>query len=333
MDVKKISLLKFLEDTNNIIIPVYQRNYEWEEQQCLELYEDIIEKIEVIPINEENSKQHFCGSIISSINQKKNKIIIDGQQRITTLNLILLAICKIIKNEDKDLYNEIYEKYLINNQKSKELTNKLKLKVSYDNKENFEHLFTEPEISFLKKHINKNNIYSNFYFFYKKLTEDIENNKFTIKDFYEALKKLTVISIVLEQESNEDPQIIFETLNSSGKKLEDKDLIRNFLLLNLDEEEQENIYNTYWRKIENNVKIETKNDSYDDKMEDFLRSFLQYYTGSSSIKDTKIYNHFKTIYQKENNLNKENIIQQMCKCSIYFKNIYSLNLYNKKNRR
>jgi uncharacterized protein with ParB-like and HNH nuclease domain len=303
MEAKEKKLLPhILYSIGNFIIPVYQRNYDWNIGNCSILFNDIISLLD-------NQQEHFCGSIVS-VYDNENRIIIDGQQRITTISLLLIALYRSINTDDKELNTtkkRIIEDYLTNRH---EETEKLKLKVSQNNKEHFNSLF-ETDIEELKNRKSKSRIYENFLFFY----DQIQKNNLDLQKLFEAIKRLVVVDILLKQDNN--PQLIFETLNSTGKDLEQADLVRNFLLMNLDNDTQNKYYNNYWGKIENNI-----------NGLEFFRNFLFFKKPiTTSIKDERIYYFFKDIYKS---VDKETILKELLEYSDYYRQIYAFTLFNNK---
>lgn len=315
MKVNEQRLLKdFIKGSENFIIPVYQRNYDWTKIECKDLYRDVTNMINC----EDDS--HFCGAVVSLRENNDTKILVDGQQRITTVNLMLIALCKLLEkhSEDKELSDRIYDHYLVN--KYNKSDNKLKLKVSNSNRDNFNKLFIS-DLKHLNDVRNENNIFNNFSNFCKWLDEDIFiNGNFTAEQFLDALERLEIVDIELEPKHGDNPQIIFETLNSTGKQLEQRDLIRNYLLMNLSESEQNNYYNNYWEKIEKNTS---------DNINDFFRQFIQYYTKNVNNKDGNLYLVFKDSF---NGTDKKRVMEEIYKYSDYYKNIINFELFknNKK---
>lgn len=240
-------LLKFMEGTSKrFIIPVYQRNYDWKEQQCKQLYNDLIK------LAKNNDKSHFFGSIVcvfDSEGENENFLIIDGQQRLTTTSLLLLAIYNLldeekISSENSNLKDRILEEYLIDKWKPEE--NKIKLKPIKNDAKAYEKLFNKTE-----ENIEESNISINYNFFYNSLLNEKE---VTIDEFYNAMTKLDIINIKLSP-VDDNPQLIFESLNSTGLALSEGDKIRNYVLMNLPIEKQESYYENYWNKIEKLTKF------------------------------------------------------------------------------
>ncbi len=237
MKASEKPILRFFEGSDKIFkIPIYQRNYEWTEKQCGKLIEDIIFS------RSSNVEYYFIGSIVYINNGKKEGsdeyLVIDGQQRLTTISLILLAIIDLI--EDEELKEKIKETYLINKW-AKNDNERIKLKPIKEDYGAFKKLLNNEELNTESK-ITKN------FLFIKNRLKDFDKNG--LKEFYETLNKLFVVDIDLEK-GKDDPQLIFESINSTGLGLEQSDLVRNFILMK--QENQEELYEKYWSLIEKNT--------------------------------------------------------------------------------
>ncbi len=264
------------------VIPVYQRNYAWNTSECLQLFNDIIETGENDKIN-----AHFIGSIVYvhddvyTSSKIKELNIIDGQQRLTTLTLVYLAILHFaIESDDEELKSEINETYLINKFASGD--ERIKLRTTDNNLDALKFLLRADKTEEYK---NFSKIIENFNFFKKKISSD------NLKAVRDGLSKLMFVEVSLDREKD-DPQRIFESLNSTGLELTQADLIRNYILMGLNHEDQKNIYENYWEIIEQLAKNETTNQSL---VSDFIRDFLTLETNNIPKKD-KVYNEFKLNY-------------------------------------
>lgn len=262
------------------VIPVYQRNYDWSTSQCKQLLDDILE---VGTSNKMNA--HFIGSVVYvhddvyTSSRIKELTVIDGQQRLTTLTLIYLALYRLaIEIGDKGLEAEISETYLTNKFAPEE--EKLKLRPTENNDKAIKYLLRsdkDEEFSDFSKVID------NFNYFNSRISE--ENLEFVLK----GLAKLMFVEISLDREKD-DPQRIFESLNSTGLELSQADLIRNYILMGLNRRDQNKIYNNYWEIIEKLAKDETLNTS---KVSDFIRDYLTLVNNKIPNK-SKVYLEFKT---------------------------------------
>lgn len=264
------------------VIPVYQRNYDWTTGQCKQLLDDIIE----VGISKKMNA-HFIGSIVYvhddvyTASRIKELTIIDGQQRLTSLTLVYLVLHRLAKDLKNDgLVNEISETYLINKFSPEE--EKLKLRPTDNNDRALKYLLrsdANEEYSDFSKLID------NFNYFKGRITED--NYQTVLK----GLSKLMFVEVSLDREKD-DPQRIFESLNSTGLELAQADLIRNYILMGLNRRDQNKIYQNYWEVIEKLAKDETLNVS---RVSDFIRDYLTLENKNIPNKG-KVYLEFKAKY-------------------------------------
>lgn len=235
-------LIRFFDGSDKrFIIPLYQRNYDWKEDNCEQLFSDLMK------LHNSNRKSHFFGSIVSSIQVgTEDRYIIDGQQRITTVSLLLIAMVNakkenLIEATDSKLVEKIFKRYLVDEYQEDE--RKVKLKPIKKDMQAFDALLYKPKDQYIKE----SNVTRNYDFFYDKIT----HCDLTIDELFETIKKLEVINIRLDED--DDPQLIFESLNSTGLDLSEADKIRNYLLMSLAPEEQDDLYTRYWNPIEDNT--------------------------------------------------------------------------------
>lgn len=262
MKANETKVDKFLAtNETTFAIPVYQRNYDWSLTQCKQLLHDIIETGKNDKIN-----AHFIGSIVYvhddvyTASGLTELTIIDGQQRLTTITLIYIALYRLAQQLDNQmLVNRIHKTYLINEFAPE--AEKLKLKPTENNKEALRHILNSEEGEEFKGY---SKIIENFNFFKNSITAD---NYETIQ---RGLSKLIFIDIALDRQ-RDNPQRIFESLNSTGLELSQADLIRNYILMGLSRTNQEKIYKSFWEIIEKNAKDETHNQT---RVSDFIRDFL-----------------------------------------------------------
>lgn len=221
-------------------------------------------------------KNHFFGSIVSIYNdiaKGREYLIIDGQQRITTINLLLLAIYNILSEN--------------------------KLKPIKDDRKALERIFLNQDL------IDDSNITANYKYFYDRIL----NEEISIDDLYSAIERLMIVEIELKN-GEDDPQLIFESLNSTGLDLTDADKVRNFILMNESSERQDKLYNIYWNKIENNTNF---------KVTQFIRDYLTM-KENKITNINKIYINFKR-YIQNGNIKIEDCLKDMLKFSVYYKQI------------
>lgn len=262
-------LLKFMEGSDKrFVIPVYQRNYDWKKENCQQLLSDLID------VAKTQRSSHFFGSIVSKT-EGDDYLIIDGQQRLTTVSLLLLALMNLIEEKKlscnvERLNEKIREDYLIDKWQPEE--RKIKLKPVKNDMKAFNSLFNQKA-----DYLPDSNITQNYLFFY----EAIPGSSVDADELFRALRKLVVIDITLER--GDDPQLIFESLNSTGLDLNEADKIRNYILMGLDQREQEELYEKYWNKIEELTGYQVS---------EFVRQYLTYKHGKWP-KINGVYHTFK----------------------------------------
>ena len=248
-------LIEYMDGSKKrFIIPVYQRNYDWKTENCKQLYDDLVKVVK----NHRNS--HFFGSLVSvyeSSGRNTEFLVIDGQQRLTTVSLLLLAMYNLISKrlvvvEEKTLANQIYEDFLVDKYQPEET--RIKLKPVKNDREAFDKLFNSED-----EYIRDSNLTTNYNYFYDR----IKKQEVTVDELFDAICKLEIINITLSNDDN--PQLIFESLNSTGLDLSEGDKIRNFILMGLSANTQNDYYEKYWNKIE----ICTKYD-----VSSFIRDYL-----------------------------------------------------------
>lgn len=312
MKASPIQLNKFLQKQDTqFVIPIYQRNYDWTEEQCKQLLEDIIE-VGNTPKTE--AKMHFIGSIVYVCNDEyttdeiEQYVVIDGQQRITTITLLLIALYHLAQEQgDTRLAETIYEYYLVN-KNAEDDSFKIKLKVTENNDKDLHKLLykqTIPDSAY-------SNIKNNYNFFVKQITK--ENREL----IYDGFKRLLFVEIRLER-GKDNAQKIFESLNSTGLDLSQADLIRNYILMGLEPAEQTRLYNLYWSIIESNTKLDGV--SY---VSDFIRDYLTIKIGDIPNKN-KVYYTFKKNFNVDGNQNLDETLHEMQKYSEIYKKLIDPN--------
>ena len=297
-------LLKFLDGSDNrYIIPVYQRNYDWRPKQCEQLFNDLVQIIK------KDRKTHFFGSIVTSSANKGGKsdyLVIDGQQRITTISILFTAMVNLMKSgivvaSDVKLAEKIEKKFLVDEYQTEE--RKLRLKPIKDDCVSFDKLITNDPSEF----VESSNITQNYHYFENR----IKKNEISIDDLYEAIFRLEIIDIFLDKEDN--PQLIFESLNSTGLDLTEADKIRNFILMGLDAKTQEDYYETYWNKIE-------KFTAYN--VSGFIRNYLTLI--QKKIPNiNNVYFTFKEYVLEKMNIESSEDCEAILKDMLYYSQIYN----------
>lgn len=311
MKATETQLLTFLEGKKQFVIPIYQRTYSWTQKQCRQLWNDVL-----VAGRERSVSGHFVGSIVyiqeglyqgSGIPQL---LIIDGQQRLTTLSLLLTAISQAAENtgnpEDEDLAfsgEEIREGYLLN--KYGKQDQRYKLLLTQSDRDTLKSLVDESE----PPENTSSRVLQNFRFF----QEQIHKSDISLNEIYQGVAKLLIVDISLDR-NYDDPQLIFESLNSTGLDLSQADLIRNYILMGLEPDLQERIYNNHWFRMEQSFRHDG-NSSYFDR---FMRDYLTLKSKSGNIpKTNEVYDAFKN-YTHSTPMSIEETVEDVYRHSKHF---------------
>ncbi len=297
MKADAIKLLDFIgkSQEKQFVIPIYQRVYSWEKEQCKQLWDDIVKTG-----GNDQMNGHFIGSIVFVqdgiyTTSHNELLIIDGQQRLTTITLLLTAL----REHWSDKRKEIEDHYLINSDKDGD--KKFRLILSDSDKDTLLSLIDENR---RKPSEPSSKIVENF-----KLFEEWVSNTNQLETIFKGLEKLMIVYIALKKEKY-DPQLIFESMNSKGMELVQTDLIRNYILMGLESEKQEIFYKKYWRAVEEDFKQNKK------LFDRFVRHYLTIKTREiPNIK--KVYVAFKR-YQQERGIETEALLQDLQKYCGYF---------------
>lgn len=305
MEAKEATLLNFFEENQNnqFVIPIYQRLYSWEKEQCKQLWDDII-KIG----GNDKMNGHFIGSILyvlDGITHSNNPLlIIDGQQRLTTITLLLIALRDHLNDEDEFLEKfsrqKIQNRYLINSDEKGD--KKFRLILSESDKDTLLSLIdkdrrkpSEPSLKIMEN--------------FKLFEEWIRKNTDKLETIFKGLEKLMIVWIALKKEKD-DPQLIFESMNSKGIELTQTDLIRNYILMGLEPEKQKIFYKKYWRAMEEDFK---QNETLFNR---FVRHYLTIKIGKIP-NEKRVYEAFKDYQQKEG-IEIEDLLKDLQKYCGYF---------------
>ncbi|WQY29079.1 DUF262 and DUF1524 domain-containing protein [Helicobacter pylori] len=295
MEADKNTLLNFIKGNqkNQLVIPIYQRLYSWEKEQCKQLWDDII-KIG----GDDKMNGHFIGSILyvlDGITHSDNALlIIDGQQRLTTITLLLTAL----RDHWSDKREEIEDHYLINSDKDGD--KKFRLILPDSDKDTLLSLIDKDKRKPSEPSLK---IVENF-----KLFEEWVSNTDKLETIFKGLEKLMIVEIALEKRKD-DPQLIFESMNSKGMELAQTDLIRNYIVMETEIEKQEGFYNKYWRAMEEEFE---QNKKWFDR---FVRHYLTIKTRAPNI--NKVYVALKDYRQKEG-IGIEDLLKDLQKYCGYF---------------
>ena len=307
MKAEAIKLLSFMGKSEDFqfIIPVYQRMYSWDIKHCKQLWEDILKA------GEEKIHAHFIGSIAyvadGVYGANNSLLVIDGQQRLTTITLLLIALRDFLGEKEilkKFSHKKIQNRYLIN--RDEEGEKQYKLLLSENDKDTLIALVDKDKTP--PKEPSKK-IQENFAFFQNEIVK-LQGNE-ALERLCRGIEKLMIVYVSLERDKD-NPQLIFESMNSTGKDLSQADLIRNYILMGLEPKLQTRLYEKYWCAMEQ--------DFGQEHYEKFFNAFVRYYL---TIKNgeipniAKVYESFK-IYHQSSNMDMEDLLQDMKKYCGYF---------------
>jgi uncharacterized protein with ParB-like and HNH nuclease domain len=263
MQAKETSFFTLLSRPQQFTIPIYQRTYRWTLEKCDQLWQDI-----VITANSDTPSSHFIGSIVyiqkgayqaSTVPQL---LVIDGQQRLTTLSLLIAALASVIKEKaqaDTPPPEHLRHYYLLNSVEQGDF--RFKLLLTQGDRLTLMRLVEErplPEPSSVR-------IVQNFRFF----IDQLRATATPLKRIYDSVAGLLLVDIALDRE-RDNPQLIFESLNSTGLELGQADLVRNFVLMNQEPSDQQTLYNDYWYPMEQSF----GHSDEVDKLNSFIRDYL-----------------------------------------------------------
>ncbi|MFA5382729.1 MAG: DUF262 domain-containing protein, partial [Candidatus Micrarchaeia archaeon] len=305
MEAKETKFLRFLNSPKQLVIPIYQRTYSWDIDQCEQLWKDIIRTGK-----DESNFGHFIGSIVYvekglyQVSALPKLLVIDGQQRLTTVSLLISALCNFI--EEKNIQTEInpnrLASYYLMNEKE-------------EGEEKYKLILTQSDKTALFKLVDKleltdedsKKIKENYNFFKEKI------EKTDLEVIHKGISKLIIIDVSLDREKD-NPQLIFESLNSTGLELTQADLIRNYILMGLEKQQQEYLYNNFWYPMSKSFG-HSENSALFDK---FMRDYLTIKLGRIPNM-REIYSEFKMYSSKQKNI--VEVVQDIFEYSKYFVNI------------
>lgn len=308
------TLNKLLNTSRQFIVPIFQRNYSWQKSQYEQLWFDILRASKF-----KEKQNHFIGSIVyidmgTPAGRPQQLLLIDGQQRLTTISILLCAIKDYVQkfNLETKLINlaKIKNQFLYNSDEIDE--DRYKLLLNVQDKETYIKLIDNTIFT-----VNKpaTNIIKCYEFFYERI-EDFIKQHGQIDEIYAGIFKLSLVSISLDKDSD-NPQMIFESMNSTGKDLSQTDLLRNYLLMDLTLEKQIRLYKTYWKPMEELFGEDIyKNDL--NKFDYFIRDFLTLKSDTGYIcKINNVYENFKRYYL-DNNCEKFAVLRDLFTYAKYY---------------
>lgn len=279
------NLLELLKKSTQFIVPIYQRVYSWGEPECRQLWEDVLRAGERTDL-----ANHFTGSIVyierdeGTTTSSEPDLIIDGQQRVTTVTVLLAALAQHLESLPEDQREpfdgfspkKIRERYLVD--MNEEGDRHFKLILSKGDRDALKAVVRGVPIPETESRIPQN-----FGFMKDRLSDDGVD----LVAVCRGLSKLVVVDVKLTR-GVDDPQLVFESMNSTGKKLSQADLIRNFVLMDLPPAHQEHMYDDYWFPMESEF-----SGANEELFDQFVRHFLTLKTGQIPRLDG-IYDAFRT---------------------------------------
>ena len=293
-------------------IPPYQRSYSWDKEQCMVLWNDIISTTKTLMAGEPAG--HFFGMIVyvseeQVFGETTRLILTDGQQRITTVMLFLAALRDSLDGEQS---KKVEDQFLINHNAS---GNDVKYKVKLKQVENDWNTFVKIVLKDSNIDDKECRIYKNYKLFCGLIEKTKKSSPDLFKKLAEGLSKFSVVTVQLEPVRNkwENPQEVFESMNSLGKPLSLADLVRNYLLMGRDGNEQERLYNTYWVDIEKRL---------GDDVSNYIRDYMQLvgardYKKATPTNYKELYLQFKQLFT-DRGVDAERLLQELQEFSKYY---------------
>src|SRR5690606_9938682 len=305
MKANELQVISFLQKPNvQFVIPVYQRNYDWTETECKQLLKDIT------TVETDDRGTHFIGSIVFihegvyTTNNIQELVIIDGQQRLTTINILYVALYRFAKENGQEYEaDRLYNMFLINQYVPDEKS-KLKLKQTDANSRAFKAILQGTE----KQFDGYSNVIENYNYFRTAIGPD------NFETILRGLNRLIFVEISLER-GKDDPQSIFESLNSTGWELSQSDLIRNYILMDLEPRRQKEVFDTIWNPIEENIRDAQKQTSL---VSDFIRDYLTLRNKKIPNK-SKVYEEFKHLHFDKNDEAFDQELELIKSFSVHYK--------------
>ena len=271
MKATEAKFLDFLKKSPQFVIPIYQRTYSWTEHECRQLWDDIVRTGRSDAVS-----AHFVGSIVYiekglyQVSSQSPLLVIDGQQRLTTVTLILEALARQLGDSEP-----------VDGFSAKKLRSYYLLNPLEDGERGFKLLLTQTDKASLLALVQQKaqptdqslRVTGNFAFF----EEQVQKLGADLPALCHGLAKLVVVDIALSRDQD-NPQLIFESMNSTGRELSQADLIRNFILMGLEPAHQTRLYEDHWRPME----VGFGQEGYGSHFDRFMRDYLTLKTGEIS---------------------------------------------------
>lgn len=296
MKATSANLLTVIKGPKQFVIPIYQRTYSWQLSQCNQLLSDIIRISQ-----DDNLQGHFLGSIvyfqedITTISDVPKLLVIDGQQRLTTVSILIMALAHFLKNNEIELdtnATKLFNYYLLNAEEENDL--RYKLMLTRGDKQSYINLLNQ-----IPQEDTINRVTENYKFFASKI------NRENAKDIYNGILRLFIVDVALEKDKD-NPQLIFESMNSTGLDLSQADLIRNYILMGQEIDLQTKLYENYWFPME-----QTFGNEYATRFDGFMRDYLSVKTGRIP-RINEVYEEFKAFVNSgKSNFEIEEIVKDV----------------------
>lgn len=316
MKATEAKLLKFIRKSPQFVIPIYQRSYSWSEKECRQLWDDIVRAGEDEKIN-----AHFIGSIvyiekgIYQVTSQSPILVIDGQQRLTTVSLLIAALAEKLDALPED------EQEILEGFSPRKLRNYYLRNPEEDGEKYYKLILSKTDKDTMVSIVDEKEVPKDYSF---KISENYELFKSWLDEYSDRLEvickgiaKLIVVDIALTSDQD-NPQLIFESMNSTGKELTQADLIRNYILMGLDIKQQTYLYENFWRPME----IDFGQEAYNSDFDGFMRHYLTVKTGKIP-RINEVYEGFKeyATSMKFKNFTMSMIVEDIRKFSKYFCNM------------
>ena len=299
-------LVRFVNGTKQFIIPAFQRDYSWTTEQCQQIWNDIV-KVGTSDVD------HFIGSVVYIAGDTTTAVfsswlVVDGQQRLTTLTLLLIALRDHIREigwaGQEPTVAQIDAYYLMNAHESGERRYKVALRRHDDT--TLKALVEGKDPSGIE---NSSELVVEAYRYFRRQLNRPETDPGLI---YRGVGRLNIVDVTLDRRID-DPQRVFESLNSTGVDLTQSDLIRNYLLMGLPEPEQTRMYDDYWSKVETLFRVAGSSPDA------FLRDYIALRQGTTTqVRADRIYTEFREFWQPSDKEALENLLGDMVRFADYF---------------
>ncbi|ADG06892.1 DUF262 and DUF1524 domain-containing protein [Kyrpidia tusciae] len=305
MKAQEANLLAFLQGPKQFVVPIFQRNYSWTRRQCEQLWQDIVQ-VGKHP----GMGGHFLGSVVYverglyHVSSVPRLMVIDGQQRLTSITLLLAALADVVEASGASAEvnpRRIRHYYLFNSEEEGEMRYKLLL-----TRRDRDTLKAVLEYRELPREASER-IKENYAYF----RDQLEKGSIEPQTVFDGISRLFIVDIALDRE-HDNPQLIFESLNSTGLDLSQTDLIRNYILMGLEANEQEALYERYWYPMEQRFILHDEDGTFDR----FIRDFLTVKTGVIP-KIGGVYEFFKN-WHRQSGATVTDILQELHHYSRYY---------------